>query len=97
MGSGPAGLSAAYYLRKLGYSVTVFEAMEEAGGVLTYGIPPYRLPKDVVKKQVQAIEKTGVQFKYKVNVGKDITLEDLQKNYDAVFCATGAWKQPPWE
>ena len=94
VGSGPAGLAAAYYLRQLGYSVTIYEAMEEAGGVLTYGIPPYRLPKDIVKKQVRAIESTGVQFKYKVKVGKDITLEALQQQYDAVFCATGAWKQP---
>jgi NADPH-dependent glutamate synthase beta subunit-like oxidoreductase/CO/xanthine dehydrogenase FAD-binding subunit len=94
VGSGPAGLSAAYYLRQLGYQVTVFEAMEEAGGVLTYGIPPYRLPKDVVKNQVKAIESTGVQFKYKVNIGQDMSLEVLQQEYDAVFCATGAWKQP---
>jgi NADPH-dependent glutamate synthase beta subunit-like oxidoreductase/CO/xanthine dehydrogenase FAD-binding subunit len=93
VGSGPAGLSAAYYLRKLGHRVTVFESMEEAGGVLTYGIPPYRLQKDVVKRQIKAIESTGVQFKLKVNIGKDITLENLQKDFDAVFCATGAWKQ----
>jgi NADPH-dependent glutamate synthase beta subunit-like oxidoreductase/CO/xanthine dehydrogenase FAD-binding subunit len=92
IGSGPAGLSAAYYLRRLGYRVTVFEAKEKAGGILTYGIPPYRLPKDIVSRQVQAIENTGVQFKFGVAVGKDITLEDLQKRYSAVFCATGAWK-----
>lgn len=92
VGAGPAGLSAAYYLRQLGYPVTVYEAFEEAGGVLTYGIPPYRLSKQVVKQQVQAIEQTGVQFKYKVQIGKDITLEQLQKEYAAVFLATGAWK-----
>jgi NADPH-dependent glutamate synthase beta subunit-like oxidoreductase/CO/xanthine dehydrogenase FAD-binding subunit len=92
VGSGPAGLSAAYYLRKLGYRVTVFEAKEKAGGVLAYGIPPYRLPKDVVIKQIQAIKNTGVQFKFKAQVGKDIALDELQKKYDAVFCATGAWK-----
>ena len=92
IGSGPAGLSAAYYLRKLGYRVTIFEAREKAGGVLTYGIPPYRLAKDVVSRQIQAIENTGVQFKFGVKVGKDITLDDLQKRYSAVFCATGAWK-----
>lgn len=94
IGSGPAGLSAAYYLRKLGHTVTIFESMEEPGGVLTYGIPPYRLPKEIVKKQIKAIESMGVQIKCKVNVGKDITLEDLRKEYDAVFCATGAWNQP---
>jgi NADPH-dependent glutamate synthase beta subunit-like oxidoreductase/CO/xanthine dehydrogenase FAD-binding subunit len=92
IGSGPAGLSAAYYLRKFGYRVTVFEAKEKAGGVLTYGIPPYRLPKDVVARQVQAIESMGMQFRFKVHVGKDITLDELQKKYNAVFCTTGAWK-----
>ncbi len=92
IGSGPSGLSAAYYLRQFGYQVTVFEALEAAGGVLAYGIPPYRLNKDVVQRQIKAIEKTGVKFKLKVSIGKDISLEDLQKDYDAVFCATGAWK-----
>ena len=92
IGSGPAGLSAAYYLRKLGYPVTIFESRKKAGGVLTYGIPPYRLAKDVVNRQIQAIENTGVQFKFGVRVGKDITLDDLQRRYSAVFCATGAWK-----
>ena len=94
VGSGPAGLSAAYYLRRLGHSVTVFEATEEPGGILTYGIPPYRLQKDVVRRQVKAIESMGIQFKLRVNVGEDVTLEDLQKDFDAIFCATGAWEQP---
>jgi NADPH-dependent glutamate synthase beta subunit-like oxidoreductase len=94
IGSGPAGLSAGYYLRKLGYSVTVFEAMEEAGGILTYGIPPYRLEKDVVRRQIKALEGVGIQFKLKVKIGKDVTLEKLRKDYDAVFCAAGAWEQP---
>jgi NADPH-dependent glutamate synthase beta subunit-like oxidoreductase/CO/xanthine dehydrogenase FAD-binding subunit len=93
VGSGPAGLAAAYYLRKLGHEVTIFETMEEAGGILTYGIPAYRLPKIVVRTQVKAIESMGVQFKLKVNLGKDITLDKLRKDFDAVFCATGAWKQ----
>ena len=92
IGSGPAGLSAAYYLRMLGFRVTILEAREEAGGVLSFGIPPYRLPKDLVKKQIQAIRQTGVEFKFKLNVGKDISMADLQKEYDAIFCATGAWK-----
>jgi len=92
IGSGPAGLSAAYYLRKLGYGVTIFEAREKAGGALMYSIPPYRLPKDVVSKQIKAIENIGVQFRYSVKIGRDVTLANLQKKYDAVFCATGAWK-----
>jgi hypothetical protein len=93
VGAGPAGLATAYYLRKLGHKVTIFEALAEAGGILTYGIPPYRLQKDVVKKQVKAIESMGVQFKFKANVGKDVALADLEKDFDAVFCATGAWHQ----
>jgi len=92
IGSGPAGLSAAYYLRRLGYSVTVFEMMEEAGGLLTYGIPPYRLPKDVVRRQLKALEDTGIEFKLKSNVGEDTAVK-LMKSFDAVFIACGAWKE----
>jgi NADPH-dependent glutamate synthase beta subunit-like oxidoreductase/CO/xanthine dehydrogenase FAD-binding subunit len=93
VGSGPAGLSAAYYLRKAGYSPTVFEAMDEPGGTLTYGIPPYRLLKEVIKKQIKAFESIGIQFKCSVKVGKDITLADLRNDFDAVFIACGAWKE----
>lgn len=93
VGSGPAGLSAAYYLRRMGYRVTVFERMEEAGGVLTYGIPPYRLSKDVVKHQIKAYEEMGIEFKLKVEVGKKITVAELMKSYDAVFLAVGAWEE----
>jgi NADPH-dependent glutamate synthase beta subunit-like oxidoreductase len=91
IGSGPAGLSAAYYLRMAGHRVTVFDKQEEAGGMLTYVIPAYRLPKDVIKRAVKAIENTGVEFKLKVDVGKDITLHDLQRDFDCVFIASGAW------
>ena len=93
VGSGPAGLAAAYFLRQLGHSVTIFESMSEAGGILRYGIPPYRLSKDIVLKQVRAIENTGVQIKLNMPVGRDIRLKDLETEYDAVFLATGAWKQ----
>ena len=93
VGAGPAGLAAAFYLRKLGYGVTVLDSREESGGILAFGIPPYRLPKDIVKKQLKAIMDMGVQFKFKVNVGKDVTLDELQRDYAAVFCATGAWQQ----
>jgi NADPH-dependent glutamate synthase beta subunit-like oxidoreductase/CO/xanthine dehydrogenase FAD-binding subunit len=93
VGSGPAGLSAAYYLRRLGYSVTVFEAMEKAGGVLTYGIPPYRLPKKIISRQVEALQKTGLQLKLNIKVGKDIETGDLAKSFSAVYLACGAWKE----
>ncbi len=95
VGSGPAGLSAAYYLRGFGHSVTVFERMEEPGGLLTYGIPPYRLPKDIVKRQIKTLEGTGIQFKLGVNIGKDTSIEELMKSFDAVFLACGAWKERP--
>ena len=95
VGSGPAGLSAAYYLRTFGYHVTVFESMEEPGGLLTYGIPPYRLPKDVVRRQVKALEGAGIQFKLGVNIGKDTSVEELIKSFDAVFLACGAWRERP--
>jgi len=91
IGSGPAGLAVAYYLRMSGHRVTVFDKMEEPGGMLTYVIPAYRLPKDVVRRLVKAIENTGVEFKCKVDVGKDITLDDLKRDFDSVFIASGAW------
>ena len=94
IGSGPAGLTAAYYLRTSGHTVNVFEALEEPGGMLRYGIPPYRLPKDVVDRQVKALERTGVTFTCTTRVGTDISLAALQEEYDAVFCSTGAWQQP---
>lgn len=92
-GSGPAGLSAAYYLRKLGYGVTVFEAMEEPGGILAYGIPSYRLPRDVIKSQIQALQKMGIRMILNTRVGKDIKIEELAKSFNAVFLACGAWKE----
>lgn len=93
VGSGPAGLAAAYYLRMAGHSVTVFDKMAEAGGMLTYGIPSYRLPKDVVKRVVGAIQGIGVEFKLKADVGKDANVESLTKTSDSVLLATGAWRQ----
>jgi len=91
IGSGPAGLSAAYHLRMSGHRVTVFDKMEEAGGMLAYVIPAYRLPKDIVRRVVKAIENTGVEFKCKVDVGKDVTLDELKRDFDSVFIASGAW------
>ena len=93
IGSGPAGLTAAYYLRRAGHSVTVYEKLPEAGGMLSYSIPGYRLPKDVVKKQVKALEGMGTVFKVGVSAGKDIKVEELQSRFDAVLIAAGAWKE----
>ena len=96
VGAGPGGLTAAYYLRKAGNKVVVYDRMEKAGGVLVYGIPHYRLSKDIVQWYVYAITKMGVEFKLGVEVGegKDITVDELLKDYDKLYFGTGAWKQP---
>jgi hypothetical protein len=93
VGSGPAGLSAAYFLRAFGYRVTVFESMEKLGGLLTYGIPPYRLPKAIVRKQVEALKGMGIEFRLKTNIGKDVSIKKLMESFDAVFLACGAWRE----
>jgi len=91
VGSGPAGLAAAYYLRLAGNEVTVYDRNEKAGGMLVYGIPAYRLPKDLVEKNVNMIADLGVEFRQGVDVGKDVTLDDLRKDYDAALLCIGAW------
>lgn len=93
IGSGPAGLSAAYYLRRFGHNVTIFERAERAGGMLYYGIPAYRLPRDIVERAVGAIEGMGVKFRLKTFVGKDVSLGSLLKGFDSLFISTGAWLQ----
>lgn len=92
IGGGPAGLSAAYYLRLAGHTVTIYDAMPEMGGMLRYGIPEYRLPKSVLANEIKAIEKLGVLMKNNVSIGKDISFEEIRKNSDAVLIAIGAWK-----
>ncbi len=94
VGGGPAGLTAAYYLRRAGHKVTVYDKMPEAGGVLMYGIPEYRLPKHYVRDTVKAIAGMGVDFVMETTVGKDIMIEDIEQENDAIFLDTGAWKQP---
>ena len=92
VGAGPAGLTCAGELRKLGYDVTIYEALHKAGGVLTYGIPEFRLPKDkIVKKEVEKVEKLGVKIKLNTIVGKTIKIDDLLKDgVKAIFVASGA-------
>ena len=95
VGAGPAGLSAAYYLLVDGHEVDVFEAMPKPGGMLRYGIPEYRLPKNVVDAEVAIIEEMGANINYGVKVGEDMSLEYLKDKYDAVFLGIGAWKSSP--
>ncbi len=92
IGAGPAGLSCAYQLRRKGYQVTVFEAFPKAGGMLRYGIPDYRLPQDILDKEIKRIEDLGVEIKCNQIIGKDIAYDELQKNYDAIFVGIGAHK-----
>jgi NADPH-dependent glutamate synthase beta subunit-like oxidoreductase len=93
VGAGPAGLTAAYFLRAAGHDVTVYDRMPEAGGMLTYSIPAYRLPKAVVQAQVRALEGMGIRFELSAAVAADgRTLEDLRASYDSVFLATGLWQ-----
>ncbi len=92
VGAGPAGLSCAYFLAQKGYKVTVYEAQTHGGGMLRYGIPQYRLPKDILDREIKCIENMGVEFLYSQKLGKDMTVESLKAQYDAVFLAIGAWK-----
>lgn len=92
IGSGPAGLTVAGDLVKLGHSVTVFEAFHKMGGVLVYGIPEFRLPKKIVKAEIEYLEKLGVEFVPNIVIGQTITIDELleEEGYDAVFIGTGA-------
>ena len=90
IGSGPAGLSCAADCAKAGYTVTIFEAFHQPGGVLVYGIPEFRLPKSIVQAEIKALTDLGVLIKKNVVIGKTITMEELQAEYDYIFIGTGA-------
>ncbi len=91
IGSGPAGMSAAYFLRRYGHSVTIFERESLPGGVLRYGIPSYRLPKEILDKEFEMLQKMGVKIETNKELGKDIQIDELRKEFDAVFIGIGAW------
>lgn len=95
VGAGPAGLTCAYHLAKKGHRITVFEKMDEPGGMGVMGIPSYRLPRQVLASEMKALERLGVQFLYGRSLGKDINLSQLEKDFDAVFLAIGAQKSIP--
>lgn len=90
VGSGPAGLSCSADLARAGVDVTIFEALHEAGGVLVYGIPEFRLPKSLVKKEIDGVKSLGVKIETDVVVGKSVFVDELLEEYDAVFIASGA-------
>ncbi len=89
VGAGPSGLSAAHYLANMGYQVTIFEALPKPGGMMRYGIPEYRLPYDQIDKDIDYIVSLGVEIRTNCKVGKEISLEELKNQYDAVFAGTG--------
>ncbi len=89
VGSGPAGLSAAYYLALIGYQIVIFEQFPQAGGMMRYGIPEYRLPYSHIDKDIDYIRSLGVEFRFNTCIGKDISLDELHSKFDAVFVATG--------
>jgi formate dehydrogenase major subunit len=95
VGAGPAGLTAAWFLGRLGYRPVLYEMMEKAGGMVRYGIPEYRLPDEVLDLEIDFILRAGAELKTSVKVGKDVGFEDLRKRHDAVFVAAGAWAGNP--
>ena len=93
VGAGPAGLSAAYFLRRMGVAVKVYDQMPEAGGMIRYGIPEYRLPKrDVLDVELAHFKKLGVEFEFNAKLGENLDLETLKKDFDAVGIAVGCWQ-----
>lgn len=92
IGGGPAGLTAAYFLKIKGHDVTIFDKMEKLGGMLRYGIPQYRLPKEILDKEIELITSLGVQVKNNVEIGKDISFDEIKDSFDAVIVSIGAWK-----
>ncbi len=93
IGAGPAGLSASYFLAQKGYQVTMFEAMPQAGGMLRYGIPDYRLPSDILDEEINTILELGVELRTNIFLGEDFTIRSLkEEGFEAVFMGLGAWK-----
>ncbi len=93
VGAGPTGLACAFYLSMLGHDVTVFESNPEPGGMLRFALPGYRLPKTVLAKEIELIERMGVKFVYNTKVGFDLTLNEIDNMFDAVFISIGTWKE----
>lgn len=92
VGGGPAGLTLAYFMALAGHQAVIFEMMPQAGGMLRYGIPEYRLPKNILDMEIALIEKLGVEIRTKCMLGRDVQFADLQRDYDAVYLANGAWQ-----
>ena len=92
IGSGPAGMAASAYLVQNGYQVDVFEKNDRAGGLMIYGIPNFKLDKNIVERRTEWLQESGVKFNLNTEVGKNISFQDLEKDYDAILIATGVYK-----
>ncbi len=92
-GAGPAGLTAAFYLAMLGHDVTVYDGKAEAGGMLRFALPEYRLPKAALRREIELIERLGVKFVFNTRVGFDVPLNDLADRFDSVFISIGTWRE----
>ena len=95
IGGGPGGLTAAFFLRRKGHRVKVYDMMPHMGGMLRYGIPEYRLPKEILDAEVKMIESLGVEMINNIKIGKDISFDEIKKASDAVVIAVGAWRSSP--
>ena len=93
VGAGPAGLTAAFYLAMFGHDVTVYDSKSEAGGMLRFALPEYRLPKSTLRREIELIERLGVKFSFNTRVGVDLALNDLDDHFDMIFLSIGTWKE----
>ena len=93
VGAGPAGLTAAFYLALLGHEVTVYDSKPEAGGMLRFALPEYRLPKGILAREISLIERMGVKFVFNTTLGADLTFGELDDHYDSIFVSVGTWKE----
>jgi NADPH-dependent glutamate synthase beta subunit-like oxidoreductase len=93
VGAGPAGLTAAFYLALLGHEATVYDSKSEAGGMLRFALPEYRLPKAILRREIELIERLGVKFSFNTRVGVDLALNDLDDRFDMIFLSIGTWKE----
>lgn len=95
VGAGPAGLTAAYYLALEGHKVKIIDMLSEPGGTVAMGIPDYRMPRPLLRREAQIVQDLGVEIEYGVKLGRDVSLRELKEQYDAVFLGTGAFKSKP--
>lgn len=96
VGAGPAGLAAAYHLRRLGHAVTLFDALPQAGGALRSAIPPYRLPRDIMNAELERVLACGIEFRARTRIGRDVAIDELARDFDALFVGPGNQRGREW-